>query len=130
MVKAKQLVNDKYSHIIPVHYIAHQVNLLTTDIMKHQHSKETITKCMKIITFFRHFHQAKALLVSKELEDILINGRSLKRYCKMRWTTAWDCLESIKRCEVPLYNVRIFFKDFIDVAFKLSIIINIYLKLY
>jgi hypothetical protein len=28
---------------------------------------------MKIITFFRHSHQAKALL-SKELEDVLING--------------------------------------------------------
>lgn len=129
MVKAKQLVNDKYSHIIPVRCIAHQVNLLMMDIMKHQHSKEIITKCMKIITFFRHSHQAKALL-SKELEDVLINGGGLKGYCKTRWTTAWDCLESIRRCEAPLYNVRIFFKDFIDVAFKLSIIINIYLKLY
>jgi hypothetical protein len=74
MVKAKQLVNDKYSHIIPVRCITHQVNLLTTDIMKHQHSKETITKYMKIITFFHHSHQAKALL-SKELEDVLINGK-------------------------------------------------------
>jgi hypothetical protein len=129
MVKAKQLVNDKYSHIIPVRCITHQVNLLTTDIMKHQYFKETITKCMKIITFFRYSYQAKVLL-SKELEDVLINGRGLKGYCKMRWTTAWDCFESIRRCEAPLYNVRIFFKDFIDVAFKLLIIINIYLKLY
>jgi hypothetical protein len=52
MVKAKQLVNDEYNHIIPIRYIAHHVNLLTTDIMKHEYSKEIITKCMKIIKFF------------------------------------------------------------------------------
>ncbi len=59
---------------------------------------------------FSPFTLSKAnALLSKELEDILINGRGLKRYCKIRWTTTWDCLESIKRCKVLLYNVRIFF---------------------
>jgi hypothetical protein len=96
MVKAKQLVNNKYNHIIPIRCIAHHVNLLTTDVMKHEYSKELIMKCMKIIKFFRHSHQANALL-SKELEAVLIKGGGLKGYCKTRWTTAWDCLESIRR---------------------------------
>ncbi len=65
-------------------------------------------KCMKIIKFFRHSYQANALL-SKELEDTLINSRGLKGYCKTRWTIAWDCLESIRRCKVSLHNIRIFF---------------------
>jgi hypothetical protein len=110
MVKAKQLVNNKYNHIIPIRCIAHHVNLLTTDVMKHEYSKELIMKCMKIIKFFRHSHQANALL-SKELEAVLIKGGGLKGYCKTRWTTAWDCLESIRRCEVPLHNVRFFFRS-------------------
>lgn len=105
MVKAKRIVNDEFNHIIPVHCIAHHINLLTTDIMKHDFSKDIITKCIKVIKFFRHSHQAHALL-SKELEDILIDGGGLKGYCKTRWTTAWDCLESIRRCEAPLHKVR------------------------
>jgi hypothetical protein len=60
---------------------------------------------MKIITFFHHFHQAKALL-SKKLEDVLINRGGLKGYCKTRWTTAWNCLESIRRCEAPSGNLK------------------------
>ncbi len=70
---------------------------------------------MKIIKFFHHSHQANALL-SKELEDTLINSGGLKGYCKTRWTTAWNCLEFIRRCEVSLYNVQIFFlKNLIDI---------------
>ena len=54
-------------------------------------------------------------LLFKELEDTLINGGGLKGYCKTRWTTAWDCLESIRRRVVSLHNVRIFFKNLIDI---------------
>jgi len=77
--------------------------------MKYEYSKGIITKCMKIIKFFWHSHQAGALLC-KELKDVLINVGGLKGYCKTRWTTAWDCLESIRRCEAPLHNVRFSFK--------------------
>ncbi|RIA91834.1 hypothetical protein C1645_736800 [Glomus cerebriforme] len=83
--------------------IAHHVNLLTTDIMKCEYSKEIIIKYMKIIKFFHHSYQTNALLF-KELENTLIKSKGLKGYCKTRWTTAWDYLESIKRCEVPLHN--------------------------
>src|SRR5579864_9116528 len=61
MVKAKKIVNIEYSYIVPIRCIAHHVNLLTTDIMKHEHSKEIITKCMKIVKFFRNSHQAGAI---------------------------------------------------------------------
>ncbi len=119
MVKAKNLVNMKYNHIIPIRCIAHHVNLLTTDIMKHSYSKGIITKCMTIIKYFRHSHQAGATL-SQEIENVLVKGGGLKGYCKTRWTTAWDCLESIRRCESSLHNVR-----YIILIFKLLNFINI-----
>src|SRR4051794_36386771 len=40
IVKVKQIVNNEYKHIIPIHCIVHHINLLTTDIMKHKYSKE------------------------------------------------------------------------------------------
>jgi len=79
----KQIVSNEYNHIISISCIIHHINLLITDIMKHEYSKEIIMKCIKIIKFFCHSYQANALL-SKELEDTLINDESLKGYCKTR----------------------------------------------
>ncbi len=83
MIKAKQIVNDKYNHIISISCIVHYVNLLTIDIMKYEYSKEIIMKCMKIIKFFHYSYQANALLF-KELEDTLINSEGLKGYYKTK----------------------------------------------
>ena len=62
---------------------------------------------MKIIKFFQKSHQGRAIL-SQELENAFIKGGGLKRYCKTRWITAWNCLASIQRCERPLHNVRLY----------------------
>ena len=75
--------------------------------MKHEHSKDIIIKCMKIIKFFWKSHQGGTIL-SQELENTFIKGGGLKGYCKTRWTTAWDCFASIQRCEHPLHNVRLY----------------------
>ena len=104
MVKAKRLVNEKYPHIIPVRCITHHINLLTNDIMKHEFSRLTISKCMKIVKYFHQSYKAGALL-SEDIKKNLIDGGGLKGYCKTRWTTAFDCLESILRCESSLHNV-------------------------
>jgi hypothetical protein len=108
MVKAKKIINMKYNHIIPVRCIAHHINLLTADIMKHEHAKEVISKCMKIVKYFRNSHQAGAFL-SQELKDTFVDGGGLKGYSKTRWTTAWDCLISVQRCKSSLHNVRLKF---------------------
>ena len=104
MVAAKKLVNEKYSHIMPVRCITHHINLLTNDILKHEFSKLTISRCMKIIKFFHHSYKAGALL-SQDIKNNLIEGGGLKGYCKTRWTTAFDCLASILRCETSLHNI-------------------------
>jgi hypothetical protein len=105
MVAAKKLVNQQYNHIIPIRCIAHHINLLTTDIMKHPFSKKIIKNCMKLVTYFRKSHQAGSML-SKDIVENVISGGSLKGYSKTRWTTAWQCLTSIQRCESSLRNVR------------------------
>ena len=104
MVAAKRKINEKYNHIIPVRCITHHVNLLTTDIMKHEYSEKTIANCMKIINYFKKSYQNGAFL-SQELKESFIMGGGLKGYTKTRWITAFDCLASIKRCESSLHNV-------------------------
>ena len=83
MVKAKRLVNEKYSHIIPVRCITHHINLLTNDIMKHNFSRITISKSMKIVKFFHQSYKAGALLF-EDIKKNLISGSGLKEYCKTR----------------------------------------------
>ena len=104
MVAAKKLVNEKYPHILPVRCITHHVNLLTTDIMKHEFSKSTISKCMTIIKYFKRSYKSEALL-SKEIKNNFIEGGGLKGYCITRWITSFKCLQSILRCERALHNV-------------------------
>lgn len=104
MVAAKRLVNKKYSHIMPVRCITHHINLLTSDIMKHEFSKLTISRCMKIVNYFLRSYKAGALL-TKDIKDNLIEGGGLRGYCKTRWSTAFDCLTSILRCERSLHNI-------------------------
>jgi hypothetical protein len=104
MVAAKRLVNEKYPNIIPIRCITHHINLITTDIMKHEFSKMTIHSCMKIIKYFHRSYKAGAVL-AQDIKDNFIDGGGLKGYCKTRWTTAFDCLASVLRCERSLHNV-------------------------
>jgi len=105
MICVKKKVQEKYPSIMPIRCITYHINLLMVDIMKHNHAKETIRNCMKIVNFFKRSYQCGALL-SEELKENLVKGGGLKGYTKTRWSTAFDCLASIKRCENTLHNVR------------------------
>src|SRR2546430_14615608 len=71
MVAAKKLVNEKYLHILLVRCITHHVNLLTTNIMKHEFSKSTISKCMTIIKYFKRSRSEE---------------RRVGKECRSRWS--------------------------------------------
>ena len=107
MVVTKRKINEKYKHIIPVRCITHHINLMTTDIMKHEHLKKTIANCIKIVNYFKKSYQNRAFL-SQELNKSLVVDKGLKGYTKMRWITAFDCLASIKQYENSLHNVCFF----------------------
>ena len=75
MIAAKRKINEKYRHIIPVRYIIHHINLIITDIIKHEHSKKTIANCMKIVNYFKKFYQNGAFLSQELNESLVISGK-------------------------------------------------------
>ncbi|GBB93440.1 hypothetical protein RclHR1_21720001 [Rhizophagus clarus] len=74
----KRIIADTHKHIISIRYIAHHINLITTDICKTPFAKEVISK---------------------------FKGGNLKSYVKMRWSIAWDCISSILCLKNQLKNL-------------------------
>ncbi|RHZ88105.1 hypothetical protein Glove_26g273 [Diversispora epigaea] len=97
VVLAKNLVSTKYSHIFPIRCITHHINLLSSDIIKLNWATNIITCCKKIVTFFKQSHA--------EIVENMIKGGGLKKYVITRWTTAYDCTDSIIRCKNTLKQI-------------------------
>jgi hypothetical protein len=57
-----------------------------------------------IITFFKTSYRTGANL-QEDIIQSLIEGGGLKTSVKTRWSTAWDCCDSIIRLENNLKNV-------------------------
>ena len=109
IVLAKNLVSTKYPHILPIRCIAHHIHLLSSDIIKLDWAANIIKSCKKIVTFFKQSHAGGAFL-QQEIIDNMIKGGGLKNYVATRWTTAFDCTDSIVRCENALKQVIIYLK--------------------
>ena len=104
---AKKMIAIQHPHIIPLRCIAHHINLLTTDIMKLEWASNLISECRKIVTFFTSSHKSGALLREDIIKN-LVPGGGLKKHVKTRWTTAFDCTDSIVRCQESIRNVSIY----------------------
>ena len=113
IVLAKKLISEQYPHIIPMQCIAHHINLLTNDIMKLEWSSKLIKECRKIVKFFTNSHAAGENLREEIINNRIIGG-GLKQHVKTRWTTAFDCTNSIIRCQVAIKNVSFFL--FLDLS--------------
>jgi hypothetical protein len=61
---------------------------------------------MKIVRFFKTSHKAGETLRTEILEN-MVKGGGLKSYVKTRWSTAFDCANSVLSCETILKNVSI-----------------------
>lgn len=103
---AKRIIADIHKHIIPIRCITHHINLITTDVCKTPFAKEVISKCMKLVKFFKMSHQAGEKLKLNITNDS-VKGGNLKSYVKTRWSTTWDCTSSILRLENQLKNVSL-----------------------
>ncbi|GBC54372.2 ribonuclease H-like domain-containing protein [Rhizophagus irregularis DAOM 181602=DAOM 197198] len=101
---ARNLISEKFPHIINVRCIAHALNLITKDLIKHEFAKRIIQWCTVIVTYFKKSHRPKELLNLKILEK-KIGGGGLKTYLDTRWTTVYEMLESISRLEICLKEV-------------------------
>lgn len=94
VVLAKKMIAIQHPHIIPMRCITHHINLLTTDIMKLDWASKLIGECKKIINFFTNSHKVGELLKENIVKN-MVSGGGLKKHVKTRWTTAFDCTDSI-----------------------------------
>jgi hypothetical protein len=104
MQMARRLISEKFPHILSIRCMAHHVNLITNDIIKLNFAKNTFKKCQIIITFFKTSYRANAQL-QEDISLSFTKGGGLKTSTKTRWSTAWDCCDSIIRLENNLKNV-------------------------
>ena len=84
--------------------MAYHLNLITTDIIKLDFAKNILKKCQAIISFFKASHRAGAAL-QDDIISSLTKGGGLKTSVKTRWSTAWDCCDSVIRLENSLKHV-------------------------
>lgn len=104
---ARKLISEKNPHILNIRCIAHSLNLITKDLIKHTFAKRIIQWCVVIVTYFKKAHRPGDLLKSK-ISEKQIAGGGLKTYLDTRWTTVYEMLESIYRLEICLKEVYIF----------------------
>jgi hypothetical protein len=104
MQMARRLISQKYPNILSIRCLAHHINLITTDLVKLKFSNNILSKCKKIINFFKKSYRAGAAL-HEDIINFLVTGGGLKTPVKTRWTTTWDCCDSIIRLEICLKNV-------------------------
>lgn len=104
MQLAKQIISTKYPSILPIRCIAHHINLITSHIIKLDFAKGVFKKCQMLISFFKNSYRAGAAL-QEDIINSFIKGGGLKTSVKTRWSTAWDCCNSIIRLENSLKNV-------------------------
>jgi len=70
---AKRMISEQYKHILPIRCIVHHVNLILTDICKIIFAKDIISKCQKIVKYFKLSHQAREELrerITKEIKGM------------------------------------------------------------
>ncbi|GBC49556.1 ribonuclease H-like domain-containing protein [Rhizophagus irregularis DAOM 181602=DAOM 197198] len=101
---ARNLISGKFPHILNIRCIAHSLNLITKDLIKHTFAKKIIQWYSVIVTYFKKSHRPKELLELKILEK-QIDGGGLKTYLDTRWTTVYEMLNSISRLELCLKEV-------------------------
>ncbi|CAG8817556.1 8260_t:CDS:2, partial [Cetraspora pellucida] len=85
--------------------IAHHINLITSHIIKLDFAKGVFKKCQILISFFKNSYHAGAAL-QEDIVNSFIKDGGLKTLVKTRWSTAWNCCNSIIRLENSLKNIN------------------------
>jgi len=106
---ARAAISLKYPKIMNLRCIAHCFNLISQDIIKIPFAEKLLRRCNIVVTFFKVSHIAASLL-RNTIEKKNIEGGTLKTYVKTRWTTTYDCINSVLRCKEALnYVILIIF---------------------
>ncbi|CAJ0832136.1 15470_t:CDS:2, partial [Entrophospora sp. SA101] len=101
---ARAIIQQKYPNIENVRCIAHAINLIACDTVKENFGDRLLRRVNNLATFFKSSHQAGAVLFQL-IKENKINGGGIKMYCKTRWTTASESVESVIRLEPVLEEI-------------------------
>jgi hypothetical protein len=101
---ARKILQEKYPNIENVRCIAHAVNLIACDIVKESFGDRLLRKVNILGSFFKSSHQADAKF-TQLIKENNIRGGGIKLYCKTRWTTASDSVDSIIRLQEVLEQI-------------------------
>lgn len=101
---ARKIIHEKYPSIENVRCIAHSINLIACDIVKAKFGDRLLRRVNTITTFFRNSHQANSK-ITQLIKEQGIKGGGLKLYCKTRWTTASESVESVINLEPVLQEI-------------------------
>ena len=98
---ARKIIQEKFPRIENIRCIAHAINLIACDIVKEKFG-DRLLQCVNTLTsFFKNSHQAGSKL-AQLIKEKGINGGGLKLYCKTRWTTASESVNSVINLESAL----------------------------
>ena len=81
--------------------MAHCLNLITKDFIKHAFATRILNWSNVITTYFKKSHLPQKLLEDK-IKEKNIKGGGLKTYIHTRWTIAYEILQSICHLETCL----------------------------
>ena len=87
---ARKLITDQFPKIFNVRCIAHCVNLISHDFLKHGFAKKTIKYCNILVKFFKNSHKCNDLLEKLMKKYQIVEGK-LKTYVKTRWISIAEC---------------------------------------
>src|SRR6266498_4702997 len=108
---ARHIVVQRYKNIFNISCIAHFINLISSDIIKIPHVKSLVKYCNILTKYFKNSYIGGSLL--KEAITLKgIKNENLKTYVETRWTTVYDCVNSVRRLKEALqdvYYIYIFF---------------------
>jgi hypothetical protein len=97
----RKLIHENHPKIENVRCIAHSINLIACDIVKEKFGDGLLKRVNILVNFFCNSHRANAKLV-QIIKERGISGGGLKLYCKTRWTTAGDSVNSVVNLESAL----------------------------
>jgi|GEM_PF-1010360 len=102
---ARRILCKKYPYILNIKCMAHCINLITKDVCKHTFVTNTISKVGTIHQYFTMSH-APCQFLKDAISALNIKGGGLKSHTKTRWSTMWDCINSIVRLEFAFAKVN------------------------
>jgi len=97
----RKLIHENHPKIENVRCIAHSINLIACDIVKEKFGDGLLKRVNILVNFFCNSYRANAKLV-QIIKERGISGGGLKLYCKTRWTTAGDSVNSVVNLESAL----------------------------